>query len=216
MEYNHDYMRPYQGNSGYLVHPARAGGGEGEEDEDELHRCPRLIDAEYMHGGQEQEFWGARQQFRRSGARAKPYYPTWDRQAQVMLAFVQRVPRVPAIAAFRLFVYGLKCLLLPQLTTSGGGAGAGHLLPLRMVGVPALKMGVLLSSEHVQKTKDLENSGGGGRRGDEKKEEKEKEGCNATASSSSSSSADAASSATSTSAGSMTGTSFPPAEENKE
>lgn len=162
-------MRPYQT-------PPSRGIRSGEEDEDgeeedRLHHCPRLIDAQYIHGD-EQEFWSARQNFRRSGARARAYYPVSDRQAQILLSLVQRVPRVSSIAAFRLFVFGLKCLLLPQLATSGG---AGSLLPLRVVGLPALKMGVLQDAarEREEKAKsDKKDEKEGTTSSEEKKGEK--------------------------------------------
>lgn len=131
-----------------VAHSNDGGEHTDKESEDRLHRCPRLIDAEYMHGD-EHEFWSERQSFRRSGSRAKAYYPIWDRQAQVMLAFAQRVPRVSAVAAFRLFTLGLRWMLLPQLATGGGGAG--QLFPLRVVGGSAVKM---VSLQEVAREKD--------------------------------------------------------------
>lgn len=99
--YSQSYLEQYQ-----------AGGVEAGMDW--LDRCPRLIDAEAIHGD-EQEFWGARRSFRRSGAR-RSYYPSWDRQAQTLLAMVRRVPRVPVEAAFRLLTLGLRAMLLPRVT----------------------------------------------------------------------------------------------------
>ncbi|KPA74679.1 putative mitochondrial hypothetical protein [Leptomonas pyrrhocoris] len=78
--------------------------------------CPRLIDAEAIHGD-EQAFWSARRDFYRGGA-SRSYYPTWDRQAQALVMLTREVARVPQEAAFRLFTLGLKMLLLPRLVTN--------------------------------------------------------------------------------------------------
>lgn len=133
------------------------------ESEDSLHRCPRLIDAEFIHGD-EHEYWSERQSFRRSGPRAKAYYPIWDRQAQVMLALAQRVPRVSAVAAFRLFVLGLRWVLLPQLATGGGGAG--QLFPLRVVGGSAVKMTALLEAAREKEKKEEAKNKEEGKKGE--------------------------------------------------
>ncbi|KAG5485801.1 hypothetical protein LSCM1_07214 [Leishmania martiniquensis] len=79
-------------------------------------QCPRLIDAEAVHGD-EQGFWSARRDFYRGGA-SRAYYPTWDRQAQALVMLTREVPRIPQEAAFRLFTLGLKMLLLPRLVAS--------------------------------------------------------------------------------------------------
>lgn len=76
-------------------------------------KCPRLIDAEVVHGD-EQAFWTARRDFYRSGA-SSSFYPVWDRQAQVLVMLTREVARVPQEAAFRLFTLGLKMLLLPRI-----------------------------------------------------------------------------------------------------
>ncbi|KPI83721.1 hypothetical protein ABL78_7241 [Leptomonas seymouri] len=78
--------------------------------------CPRLIDAEAIHGD-EQAFWSSRRDFYRSGA-SRSYYPTWDRQAQALVMLTRQVARVPQEAAFRLFTLGLKMMLLPRLVTN--------------------------------------------------------------------------------------------------
>jgi hypothetical protein len=78
--------------------------------------CPRLIDAEAIHGD-EQAFWSARRDFYRGGA-SRSYYPTWDRQAQALVMLTRQVARVPQEAAFRLFTLGLKMMLLPRLVTN--------------------------------------------------------------------------------------------------
>lgn len=78
--------------------------------------CPRLIDAEAIHGD-EQAFWSARREFYRGGA-SQSYYPTWDRQAQALVMLTRQVTRVPQEAAFRLFTLGLKMMLLPRLVTN--------------------------------------------------------------------------------------------------
>ncbi|KAG5506934.1 hypothetical protein JIQ42_07653 [Leishmania sp. Namibia] len=85
-------------------------------------QCPRLIDAEAVHGD-EQAFWSARRDFYRGGA-SRSYYPTWDRQAQALIMLTRNVPRIPQEAAFRLFTLGLKMLLLPRLV-----AGVELMLP---------------------------------------------------------------------------------------
>ncbi|KAG5510821.1 hypothetical protein JKF63_07893 [Porcisia hertigi] len=85
-------------------------------------QCPRLIDAEAVHGD-EQAFWSARREFYRGGA-SRSYYPTWDRQAQALILFTRDVPRIPQEAAFRLFILGLRMTLLPRLV-----AGAELMLP---------------------------------------------------------------------------------------
>lgn len=78
--------------------------------------CPRVIDAEVVHGD-EQLFWTARRDFYRGGI-SRSYYPTWDRQAQVLIMMTREVPRLPQEAAFRLFTLGLKMMLLPRLVTT--------------------------------------------------------------------------------------------------
>ncbi|CCW60238.1 unnamed protein product [Phytomonas sp. EM1] len=78
-----------------------------------LNTCPRIIDAEFIHGD-EQSFWTARRDFYRSGA-SRSYYPVWDRQAQALIMLTRQVPRVPQEAAFRLFTLGLRLLLMPRL-----------------------------------------------------------------------------------------------------
>lgn len=78
--------------------------------------CPRLIDAEAIHGD-EQGFWSARRDFYR-GRSMRNYYPTWDRQAQTLVMLTREVARVPQEAAFRLFTLGLKMMLLPRLVTN--------------------------------------------------------------------------------------------------
>ena len=78
--------------------------------------CPRLIDAEAIHGD-EQAFWSARRDFYRGGA-SRSYYPTWDRQAQALIMLTREVTRVPQEAAFRLFTLGLKMMLLPRLVAN--------------------------------------------------------------------------------------------------
>lgn len=85
-------------------------------------QCPRLIDAEAVHGD-EQAFWSARRDFYRGGA-SRNYYPTWDRQAQALVQLTREVSRIPQEAAFRLFTLGLRMMLLPRLV-----AGAELLLP---------------------------------------------------------------------------------------
>ncbi|CAJ1986458.1 mitoribosomal protein uL10m [Leishmania donovani] len=85
-------------------------------------QCPRLIDAEAVHGD-EQAFWSARRDFYRGGA-SRSYYPAWDRQAQALIMLTREVPRIPQEAAFRLFTLGLKMMLLPRLV-----AGVELMLP---------------------------------------------------------------------------------------
>ncbi|CAJ1017737.1 hypothetical protein Q4I32_001397 [Leishmania shawi] len=85
-------------------------------------QCPRLIDAEVVHGD-EQAFWSARRDFYRSGA-SRSYYPTWDRQAQALIMLTREVPRIPQEASFRLFTLGLRMMLLPRLMV-----GAELMLP---------------------------------------------------------------------------------------
>lgn len=79
----------------------------------DLSTCPRLIDAEVLHGD-EQAFWTARRTFYRGG-HCPPYYPNWDRLAQAVILLAREVPRVPQEAAFRLFALSLKLMLLPRL-----------------------------------------------------------------------------------------------------
>ncbi|GET86204.1 hypothetical protein, conserved [Leishmania tarentolae] len=86
-------------------------------------QCPRLIDAEAVHGD-EQAFWSARRDFYRGGA-SRSYYPAWDRQAQALIMLTREVPRIPQEAAFRLFTLGLKMMLMPRLV-----AGVELMLPL--------------------------------------------------------------------------------------
>ncbi|CCW68490.1 unnamed protein product [Phytomonas sp. Hart1] len=92
VEFTPEYIAPYKKN---------------------LNKCPRIIDAEMIHGD-EQSFWTARRDFYRSGA-SRSHYPIWDRQAQVLIMLTRQVPRVPQEAAFRLFTLGLRMLLLPRL-----------------------------------------------------------------------------------------------------
>lgn len=88
----------------------------------DIHKCPRLIDAEVVHGD-EQSFWTARRDFYRGGS-GRSFYPLWDRQAQVLIMLTRAVPRVPQEAAFRLFAMGLKMMLLPRVV-----AGTELMLP---------------------------------------------------------------------------------------
>lgn len=99
--YSPTYMNAYKGN---------------------VDKCPRLVDAEAVHGD-EQTFWTARRDFYRSRA-AKSFYPIWDRQAQVLVMMTREVVRIPQEAAFRLFTLGLRMLLLPRVV-----AGTELLLP---------------------------------------------------------------------------------------
>lgn len=92
---------------------------------EDLDHCPRLIDAEAIHSHRpgasagadaatEHEFWRMRRTFQRGKVRQN-YMPMWDRQAQVMLMMVQKVPRVSPVAAFRLMIISLRCTMLPRL-----------------------------------------------------------------------------------------------------
>lgn len=125
IDYTDAYMAPFK---------AKTGVSEGGLEDDMLHHCPRLIDAELIHGD-EQEFWSERRTFRRSGGSRQTFYPTWDRQAQALIMMVERVPRVPAAAAFRLMTLGLRMLLLPRLAGM-----VSTMLPLQ-VGMQAVAMG---------------------------------------------------------------------------
>lgn len=117
-------------------------------------RCPRVIDAEAVHGD-EQQFWTARRNFYRGGISAN-FYPLWDRQAQVLIMMTRNVARVPQEAAFRLFALGIKVMLLPRVV-----AGAELMLPSWLA----------VNAEAL-----LTEAGGDRMNNDDHKKEKEEEG----------------------------------------
>jgi hypothetical protein len=73
----------------------------------------RLIDAEILHGGDEQAFWTEKRWF--SGC-SREYMPTWDRSAQTLILLSRAAPRVPQEAAFRLFSVFMKMLMITKVT----------------------------------------------------------------------------------------------------
>ncbi|CUG86793.1 Hypothetical protein, putative [Bodo saltans] len=73
----------------------------------------RLIDAEIIHGGDEQAFWTEKRWF--SGAPGT-FMPTWDRSAQTLILLSRAAPRVPQEAAFRLFSVFMKMLMITKVT----------------------------------------------------------------------------------------------------
>eukprot|EP00796_Vickermania_ingenoplastis_P007889 gene7889-5514_t len=119
--------------------------------DDSLHHCPRLIDAESIHGD-EQQFWRERRQFRRSGARAT-YMPMWDRQAQVALMMIQRVRRAPAAAAFRLMTLALRMTLLPRIVAGLAGPLLTAQVGLQAAGMGALRDNIIKAAEEKKKDK---------------------------------------------------------------
>lgn len=159
IDYTDAYLAPFK---------AKTGQSEGGMEDDMLHHCPRLIDAELIHGD-EQEFWSERRTFRRSGGSRQTFYPTWDRQAQALIMMVERVPRVPAAAAFRLMTLGLRMLLLPRL------AGVvSTMLPLQ-VGMQAVAMGPIQKAAREKENAQAKDQKAGSKP-DEKKAASASEG----------------------------------------
>lgn len=151
LDYSTGYMNQFR---------SAAGSGGQEADDDVLHHCPRLIDAELIHGD-EQEFWTERRTFQRGGKSGRQTYAhSWDRQAQAMLMMVQRTPRSMAIAAFRLLALSHRLLLLPRLVSGLEGV----LLPAK-VGMQGAVMKELKKSamekEHEKEGKVKETPGAG-------------------------------------------------------
>lgn len=73
----------------------------------------RVIDAEIIHGGDEQSFWTEKRWFYRD---PKAFMPTWDRAAQTLILLSRTAPRVPQEAAFRLFSVFMKMLMITKVT----------------------------------------------------------------------------------------------------
>ncbi|KAK7198598.1 hypothetical protein NESM_000822800 [Novymonas esmeraldas] len=109
--------------------------------------CPRLIDAEAVHGD-EQRFWLTRREFYRGGA-SRAFAPVWDRQAQALIQLTRDVPRIPQEAAFRLFTLGLKMMLLPRLV-----AGVESLLPMWVTMNAETLLGEALESHAAKVAED--------------------------------------------------------------